>query len=295
MRIGAFQVNEPLPELKEPHAFARLEPWIDAGDVGTLTLSWLEKHTQAKPLAELARPGNFFDFTRYRPMFYSSYGERRVQIPNSYITCGQQEGGPDFLFLHLLEPHMFGEIYVDSVLKVLKRFGIKRYYLIGSMYNFVPHTRPLLVSGGASNEELKQKLEQTGVSASTYQGPVTICTLISQKAAEWGVENVTLIVNLPQYTQLDEDFMGVLRLQEIISNLYNIPVSEESMSRAQRQREQISAAVDGNPQVQEIVKQLEETYDARMSEREAEQELPTLSPDVEEFLREMERRFRREQ
>ena len=294
MRIGAFQVNEPLPELKEPHAFAMLEPWIDAGDVGTLTLSWLEKYTQARPLAELARPGNFFDFTRYRPMLYYSHGERRVQIPNSYITYGRQRGDHDFLFLHLLEPHMFGEIYVDSVLKVLERFGIKRYCLIGSMYNFVPHTRPPLVSGGASTEELKQKFQQAGVSASTYQGPITICTLISQKAAEWGAENITLIVSLPQYTQLDEDFMGVVRLQEIISDLYDIPVSEESINRAQRQREQISAAVDGNPQVQEIVEQLEETYDARISEREAEHEPPALSPDVEDFLREMERRFRRE-
>jgi hypothetical protein len=294
MRIGAFQVNEPLPELKEPHAFAILDPWIDAGDVGTLTLSWLEKYTQARPLAELVRPGNFFDFTRYRPMLYLSHGERRVQIPNTYITFGRQVAGHDFLFLHLLEPHMFGEIYVDSVTKVLEKFGIKRYCLIGSMYNFVPHTRPPLVSGGASNEELKQKLEQAGVSASTYQGPITICTLISEKAAEWGSENVTMIVNLPQYTQLEEDYMGVVRLQEIISGLYDIPVPEESINRAERQREQISSAVDANPQVKEIVEQLEETYDARVSEKEAEQEPPALSPDVEEFLREMERRFRRE-
>jgi hypothetical protein len=294
MKIGAFKVNEPLPELKEPHAFAILDPWIDAGDVGTLTLSWLEKYTQARPLAEVARPGNFFDFTRYRPMLYLSHGERRVQIPNTFITFGRQVGGHDFLFLHLLEPHMFGEIYVDSVVRILERFGIRRYLLIGSMYNFVPHTRPPLVSGGSSDEELKQKLEQAGVSSSTYQGPITICTLISQKAAEWGAENITLIVNLPQYTQLEEDYMGVVRLQEIISSLYDIPVPEESMNRAQRQREQISAAVAGNPQVQEIVEQLEETYDARASEKEAEQEPPALSPDVEEFLREMERRFRRE-
>ena len=133
------------------------------------------------------------------------------------------------------------------------------------------------------------------MSSSTYQGPITICTLISQKATEWGTENITMIVNLPQYTQLDEDFMGVVRLQEIISSLYDIPVPEESINRAERQREQISAAVAGNPQVQEIVEQLEETYDARISESSGEEEPPPpLSPDVEEFLREMERRFRRE-
>ena len=288
MRIGAFTVNEPLPELKEPHAFAMLEPWIDAGNVGTLTLSWLENHTQARPLAELARPGNFFDFTRYRPMTYWHRGQRQIEIPNTYISYARQVEGHDFLFLHLLEPHMFGELYVDSVTRLLEKFGIKRYCLIGSMYNFVPHTRPPLVVGGASNDELKNELEESGVSSSNYQGPTTICTLISQNAAQWGAENMTLIVSLPQYTQLEEDYMGAARLQEIISSLYGIPVSEESINRAQRQREQINAAMAENPQVREIIEQLEETYDTRIGESKESEEPPALSPEVEEFLREME-------
>ena len=294
MRIGAFEVNEPLPELKEPHTFAMLEPWIDAGDVGTLTLSWLEKQTHAKPLAELVRPGNFFDFTRYRPMTYWRRGQRRIEVPNTRISYARQEEGRDFLFLHLLEPHTLGEIYVDSVTRLLKMFDIKRYCLIGSMYNFVPHTRPPLVAGGASNDALKKELEKVGVSSGNYQGPTTICSLISQNAAEWGAENITMIVSLPQYTQLDEDYTGVVRLQEIIHSLYDIPVSEESMNRARRQREQISNAVVGNQQVQEILEELEETYDTRMTERRGAEEPPPLSPQVEEFLREMERRFRRE-
>jgi len=294
MRLGAFETAGPLPELREPHAFAMLEPWIDAGDVGTLTLTWLENHTQAAPLAELAKPGSFFDFTRYRPLIYQNHGERQYSIPNTRITYGRQESGPDFLFLHLLEPHMLGELYVDSVVKVLEHFGVRRYSLIGSMYNFVPHTRPLIVSGGSPSEPLQRELGKLGISESKYQGPTSICALISQKAAGWGAENATMIVNLPQYTQLEEDYMGALRLQEIIAALYGIPVSEETMNRARRQREQINAAVVDNTQVQEILEQLEETYDQRANKKEEDEEPPTLSPQVEEFLREMERRFRRE-
>ncbi len=76
MRLGAFELNEPLPELNEPHALAMLQPWIDVGSVGTLTLSWLETYLGAKELASLARPGNFFDFTRYRPTSYFQEGRR---------------------------------------------------------------------------------------------------------------------------------------------------------------------------------------------------------------------------
>lgn len=60
MRLGAFEIDEPVPELNEPHALAMLQPWIDVGGVGTLTLSWLEGHFQAKEVGRLARPGNFF-------------------------------------------------------------------------------------------------------------------------------------------------------------------------------------------------------------------------------------------
>lgn len=294
MRLGSFEINEPLPELTDPHAIAILRPWIDVGNIGTLTLSWLEKHTHAKRLAELARPGSYFDFTRYRPVLYGRREQRQVMIPNSYITYGRQDEGHDFLFLHLLEPHMLGEIYVDSVLQLLARFDVKRYCLIGGMYDFVPHTRPPLVTGGASGEEAKYELERAGVSSSDYEGPTTICFLISQRAIERGIESMTMVVHLPQYTQLDKDYMGVVRLKEVFSSMYGIPVDEASIVEAERQREQITTEVAQNPQMQGIVEQLEYSYDARIREEKEKEEFHTLSPEIEAFLREMEKRFRRE-
>ena len=67
MRIGAFEVVEPLPELRNTCAISMLRPWVDVGRVGSLVLNALERYTGAEELGRLARPGNFFDFTRYRP------------------------------------------------------------------------------------------------------------------------------------------------------------------------------------------------------------------------------------
>jgi hypothetical protein len=294
MKLGAFEIIEPLPELTEPHALAILRPWIDAGNVGTLTLSWLEKNTHAKKLSELSRPGNYFDFTRYRPLLYGRGEQRRLRIPNSYITYGRQEEGHDLIFLHLLEPHALGEIYVESVLQLLVKLGIKRYYLIGGMYDFVPHTRTLLVTGGASGEDAKYELERAGVSSSDYEGPTTICFLISQKAIEVGIESATMVVHLPQYTQLEKDYMGTVRLKGVISSIYGIPVDKASIAEAERQREQIMAEVSKNPQMQGILEQLEYSYDARIKKSREKDEPHNLSPEVEAFLREMERKFRGE-
>jgi len=291
MRVGAFELNEPLPELNGPHALAMLQPWIDVGRVGTLTLSWLEAHFEAKELASLARPGNFFDFTRYRPNSYFKEGHRQVIVPNTYVTYGKQKTGNDFLFLHLLEPHSHSEVYIDSVLQLLARFGTKRYCLLGSMYDFVPHTRPLLVTGGAVGEKTQQELEKLGIESSDYQGPTTITYLVSQRAPDMGIETTSLIVRLPQYTQLDEDYIGTVRLMKLLGSLYDIPEDETYVKKAEKQLEQISMALDRDPRLKATIEQLETLYEAR-AERRKEEEMPQLSPEIERFLMEMDRRFR---
>jgi len=290
MRLGAFELNEPLPELNEPHALAMLQPWIDVGSVGTLTVSWLEMHFRTRELARLARPGNFFDFTRYRPTIYYKEERRQISIPNAYITYGKRKTGNDLIFLHLLEPHNHGELFSESILRLLAKFGVKRYTLLGSMYDVVPHTRPLIVTGGGVGEEAQQTLERMGIESSDYQGPTTITFLVSQQAPEISIETMSLIVHLPQYTQVGEDYTGAVRLMAVLGSLYDIPMDDAYIKRAEQQLEQINAAIEKNPQMKAIVEELETRYDARTQQRK-EEEIPRLSPEVEKFLNEMERRF----
>ena len=291
MRLGSFEVIEPLPDLKSPHAFAILRPWIDAGNVGTMVLNRLEGLFDAKEIGRLVRPGNFFDFTRYRPTMYYKEGVRQLVLPNSIISCARRESRNDFVFLHLLEPHMFGERYTSSVLLILEKLGVQRYCLLGSMYDMVPHTRPLLVSGGAVGAHAIAELDRAGVGRSNYQGPTTICHLISQQATMLGIETMSLITHLPQYTELDEDYTGQVRLLEVFQSLYGIPVNKIDIQKAQQQIKDIEIAVNNNRKVKEVVAQLEAMYDARIAAGKKE-EMPRLSPEIENFLKEMEKRFR---
>jgi predicted ATP-grasp superfamily ATP-dependent carboligase len=213
-------------------------------------------------------------------------------VPNAYVTWGRREGDRDFLFFHLLEPHAQSEDFTDSVVELIERLHVTRYILLGSMYDFVPHTRPLLVSGGAEGQEAAAELERLGVTASDYEGPTTICYLISQQASARGVSSVTMIVHLPQYTQLEEDYLGVLRMKEIIAPFYGFKIDSESLEMARRQREQITASAATDPQIREIIEKLEESFDAGLREKKKGEE--SLSPEVEDFLREMEKRFRKE-
>ena len=283
VRIGAFELSGPIPELNEPYALAILRPWIDVNSVGTLVLNELETQFEAKDLARLARPGHFFDFTRYRPTLIHEEGIRKVSVPNVTVRYGRREGENDLLFLHLLEPHSLSETYVDSVLKLLKRFKAKKYILLGSMYDVVPHTRPLIVNGGAIGAEALQDLKKSGALPSTYEGPTTITFLITQKAVDLGIETISFIVSLPQYAVLEEDYLGKVSLMEILNLLYNIPIDKRDFERALEQRTLISQRVDATPALKSFLPQLETLHEERIKSKEGDA-MPKLTSEMEELL-----------
>jgi len=293
MKLGIFDVIEPLPVLKNPHAIAVLRPWTDAGNSVTLAVSWLESLLLAEQLGKISRPGNFFDFTKYRPVTRYNNGNREIIIPNTIITYAQQKKGPDLVFINMLEPNSFAEEYIDSVVQLLKTLGIRRYCLLGSMYDMVPHTRPLMVTGSGVGKNAAEDLVKAGISSSAYEGPTTICSLISQDAVTLGIETMSIMVRLPQYTQLEKDYTGQVRLLEVIRSLYGFPLDHAILRRAEQQIKDIDIEVNRNRKMKEVVAHLEAYYDAQSITRQK-RESPGLSPDIENFLKEMENRFKQD-
>lgn len=292
MKIGAFQIHEPVPELKDPHVFAMVRPWVDVGSVGTLTLNRLERYLGSKELGKLERPGEFFDFTRYRPTMRLVKGQREVKIPNSIIRYAQTEEGPDYLFFHLLEPHSNGEDYTDSLMEIVNHFKIKRYCRIGAMYDAVPHTRPLLVTGTLGDVQMKREVPNFKVRKSTYQGPTTIMNLLSESIEKSDIESINFMVHLPQYVQLEEDYAGTSRMIEVLSSLYDsIPQDLAPTGRGQRQYRDLSASLEQNTELKDLIKQMEAYYDAQLDAEDSPPEEPvpttTLSPEIERFLSEL--------
>ena len=285
MRIGAFEVADSLPELREPHAIAMLRPWIDAGSVGALTLTELEQQYGSEKLASHARPDAFYDYTRYRPTVFIRDGQRSLSVPNTVISAVHLPAGRDLVLIKMLEPHMFAGRYIESVLRLLSGLKVSRYYWIGSMYDMVPHTRPLLVSGGAIGREAESDVSMLGILPTDYQGPSTLTFQIVQRAPMLGIESMWSIVHLPQYVQLDEDYVGKVRLLELLSKLYGVRVDESDLDRAREQLDTIEVAMGENPDVASTIPYLESTYQQRLDNQSSAS--PQLPLDVERFLEQL--------
>ena len=289
MKIGAFEIIDKLPALKSPCAISMLKPWIDVGKVGSMALNRLENHLGAQEIGRLSKPGNFFDFTRYRPRLKLVDGERQTITPNTIINLAHDdESDRDFLFLHIREPHMSGEDYTESIVELLEHFKVNEYFRIGGMYDSVPHTRPLLVTGSLNDDQRDLARGLIVEQGSNYQGPTSIVNLVSDALKEKGILSSSLMGHLPQYVQLEQDFMGTARLLEVLSSIFGFSESLVDVDRGKIQYSEIEGALSSNSEVKNLIKQLEIYYDRTVSSPENDiGEDIDLSPEVEDFLRQV--------
>jgi hypothetical protein len=285
MRIGDFEFDEPLPELKDPHVLAVLRPWIDVGNVGSISLRRIERYLGAKEVGRLVRPGRYYDFTRYRPKTSLRRGKREYSIPSTTVKVAVRENGPDLITVHLLEPHAYGEDFTDSVIEMVDLLGVRRYSLIGAMYDMVPHTRPLLVSGGSMDPSNEAEYRMVEVRPSDYEGPSTVAHLIFEHAETAGMDTRIFVVHLPQYFQVEDDFSGAARLTGILCRIYGLPSRLEDRERGVQQYGSLQDIVSDTSEVSRLLSRLEERYD-RDSKKDAIEDgsIPPLSPQIEEFL-----------
>ena len=297
MRVGPFEVPEPVPDLHEPHLISILHPWIDAGGAGTLTLKRLEQQFEAQEIARLAEPGKFFDFTRYRPITSMVDGERHLTIPNAVFNYAHREGLPDLIFGHLLEPHALAEEYIEGLVELITFFNVKRHCRVGAMWNAVPHTRPLMLTG-LMQDEPKNRLGDlvTVRQGGGYEGPTTIMGLLNQEQDKLNIENMSLMTHLPQYLQLDEDFTGAARLLGALGVLYGMDLDFPEVALGEKQYHEVTEEMENNSVAKDLVARLERQYDQRDDivlppSASSQDDPPPLAPDVQRFLQDLGRQL----
>ncbi|HZP25771.1 MAG TPA: PAC2 family protein [Dehalococcoidia bacterium] len=295
MRVGQFEMTEPLPELNSPRLLATLQPWVDVGSVGTLTIAYLEELWHGKELGRLARPGYFFDFTRYRPLVGIREGrQRHVSLPNTVVQHVHRNG-EDWLFLHGLEPHANGEEYVESLVELMETLKVSEYLVIGSMYGPVPHSRPIVPVGGAPDGDLSERLQSLGVRVSNYEGPTSIVSMAAELAEAKGIRTGIVLMQLPAYAQLEQDTRGQHAALDLLRRLYDWGDLDLESIRLQgeRQYSAIDETAQQDPRLRKWLQELETVYDAELANGSGEtsSEALQLSEETERFLKEIESRW----
>ena len=125
------------------------------------------------------------------------------------------------------------------------------------MYDAVPHTRPLLVTGTLGDVKQIKPVANFRVRRSNYQGPTTIMNLLSEGVDGSEIESINFMVHLPQYVQLEEDYAGASRMIEVLSSVYEaIPSDLAPVRRGQRQYRELSATIERNTELKDLIRKM---------------------------------------
>jgi hypothetical protein len=158
----------------------------------------------------------------------------------------------------------------------------------------VPHTRPPIISGSASDDALQERLRQLGVrvGTGTYQGPTSILSLVTNEVQQLGIDTLTVMLQLPGYLQVEPYYRGLNALLELLSGLYDLSLNTDAVrQKMERQGASLDESVQQDPHVQDMVRELEATYDSEPGSSAPEEDSPTLSPELDQFLHDVERRL----
>lgn len=270
-----------LPPLNDPWMVAAFEGWNDAGDAASSVVDHLIEEWDAQILTELD-PEDFYDFQVNRPHIHSDRdGARTIIWPAATIyVATPAPGGRDVLLLRAPEPNIRWKSFCSLVVGLAGLAGVNDLVTLGALLADCPHTRPVPISGTASDPAVTERL---GLQTSTYSGPVGINTILSQAAAHEGISTVSLWAAVPHYVADPPCPKASLALLGALEDVVGTPLPlgelEELADAWQRGADDLAAT---DQEIAEYVSELEsELSTAELPEASGE----AIARDFERYLR----------
>jgi predicted ATP-grasp superfamily ATP-dependent carboligase len=274
------------PQLRSPALVCAFKGWNDAGEAATAALSFLVESFDATEVARID-PEDFYDFTAVRPMVSLSEGRTRViEWPENTLHVAQIAGAEhDLILFEGVEPSLRWKGFNQLLIDAARELGVERVITLGALLADVPHSRPVPMTGIASDQETVERL---GFERSTYEGPTGIVGVLHHACAEAGIPSVSLWASVPHYVAAAPNPKAALALIRSFEGVAGVAVEARDLEESAEDYErQVSAAVASDPDVKSFVERLEESMDEALDETPPER-LPsadTIARDFQRFLR----------
>ncbi|MDQ6876016.1 MAG: PAC2 family protein [Actinomycetota bacterium] len=277
-------MSEPggLPDLRAPVVLAAFEGWNDAGDAATSVIEHLELVWEAKPLAVID-PDDYYDFQVNRPSVSLVDGAtRRIEWPTTRLSvCSPAGAGRDVVLLRGLEPNMRWRGFCEEILALCRDLHVGTIVLLGALLSDNPHTRPVPVTGSASDPLVATRL---AMAHSRYEGPTGIVGVMQDAATRAGLAAVSFWAQVPHYVSQPPCPKASLALIRRLEDLLDFPMPlGELPQQAQTWQQTVDQLAGEDEEMAEYVRQLEQ--------REPETDMPEASGEA--IAREFERYLRR--
>jgi proteasome assembly chaperone (PAC2) family protein len=281
---------------------AAFHGWNDAADAATDAVRWLIRTTDAVPCASLD-PEEYFDFQAARPNIELVDGVvREVTWPQLSFAAARSAIGRDLVLLLGIEPNLRWKAFCDDVVTVARRTSCELVVTLGALLGDTPHTRPVRVTGSATDEVLAARL---GMERSRYEGPTGIVGVLHDAVRRLGFPSASMWAPVPHYVAAPPNPKATRALLDKLASLLDVSLDLTDLDIAAAAWERsVGEVVGSDDDVSGYVAGLEARYDEALSggyedgdEDDAEDdedwfdedELPSgdsLAADFERYLRE---------
>ena len=276
------------PELRQPVLVCAFKGWNDAGEAASSALAFIRGAFDATEFARID-PEEFYDFTAVRPMVRLIDGRtRKIDWPGNTFSGATVPGAErDLVMLEGTEPSLRWRRFAEDVVGSARELGVRMVVTLGALLADVPHSRPVSVSGIASDPALVERL---GFERTRYEGPTGIVGVLQHSCAAAGVPAASLWASVPHYVAASPNPKVALALVRAFEGTAGVAVDAgELESAAEDYERQVNAAVASDPEVKAFVERLETAVDeAKAENRPSEESLPsadTIARDFQRFLR----------
>jgi predicted ATP-grasp superfamily ATP-dependent carboligase len=241
--------------LRRPILVLAFSGWSDAGQSATTAVRFLAEQLGATKLASID-PEEFFDFTVVRPQVRLVEGmHRSIEWTTLEFHAATVPATPhDYVFGWGPEPHLKWKTFCTALLALAERAGVEQVVTLGGYLAEVLYSRPVPVTGFATDPE---RLRPLGVSGTRYQGPTGIVGVLGDACRRAGMEHVSLWAALPHYVAALPNPRGSLALLLRLTELLQLPVDLAPLKEAAATFEQqVNDAVAKDPQLSAYVREL---------------------------------------
>jgi proteasome assembly chaperone (PAC2) family protein len=270
-----------LPPLNNPWMVAAFEGWNDAADAASSVIEHLVIEWDAQLLTELD-PEDYYDFQVHRPHAHvNEHGVREIVWPTPTIYVATPPGAErDVLLLRAPEPNVRWKSFCGLIVKLASLAGVSDLVTLGALLADTPHTRPVPLTGSASDPEVAERL---GLQSSNYTGPVGITAILNHIAAQEGISSVSLWAAVPHYVAEPPCPKATLALlgglEDAVSVALPLGELEELSAAWQRGADELAQS---DPEIAEYVSELEsELSTAELPEATGD----AIARDFERYLR----------
>jgi proteasome assembly chaperone (PAC2) family protein len=271
--------------LRAPALVCAFKGWNDAADAASSAITFVGSALGAQRFATID-PEEFYDFQATRPRIKLVEGRtRKIEWPEVELYEARVPRAPrDLILLGGSEPSFRWRTFSKLIVDLAEAIGVQMVVTVGALLADVPHTRPVSVTGLASDASLVARL---GLATSSYEGPTGIVGILHSACQEAGLPSASLWAAVPHYIAATPNPKAALALVRKLEGLVGVAVDATDLeSAASDYDRQVNLAVQSDPDVQAFVERLEQAAETDPNDEPG--QLPsgeTIARDLQRFLR----------